>query len=193
MMNAISGAHSVKLRPLLEGPRVRLREVRVSDVTPAYYRWLNDPEVTRYLATRPPQSRAQIRDYVKRMRDDPADVFLAIVVRRVNRHIGNIKLGPIDWLNRRSEVSLVIGEKTYWHRGYGTEAISLVAAHAFETLDLHRLEAGCVSDNIASERAFVRAGFRREGILRERWLVDNRYMDHLWLGRVRSGGRSRPS
>src|SRR3954447_25913603 len=98
--------------PFLTGPRLCLREVRRSDVNENYYHWLNDPEVTRYLETRyVPRSLENIRAFVEHLDGNRDEVFLAICLKDGDRHIGNIKLGPINWVHRYSDISLLIGEK----------------------------------------------------------------------------------
>lgn len=173
----------------ITGERVYLREVRPSDVGEAYYAWMNDPEVTRYLESRfYPQSLEGLREFVAGKLGDPASVFLAIVLHEGDRHIGNIKLGPIDWIHRTGDVGLLIGEKDCWGKGYATEAIALVTGYAFGALNLRKVTASCYGGNEGSARAFQRAGFEVEGVRREQFYSDGGYVDQILLGRVRPGG-----
>src|SRR5262249_1908718 len=91
----------------LAGPRLYLGEVRHSDVNETYYRWMNDPEVTRYLESRfYPHSLEGLRAYVTSKLGDRDNIFLAIVLKDGDRHIGNIKLGPIHWMHRYADIGL---------------------------------------------------------------------------------------
>jgi RimJ/RimL family protein N-acetyltransferase len=183
----------------LSGPRLDLREVRPDDVTGGYYQWMNDPEVTHYLESRFfPNSVEGLRTYVAERHADRTNVFLALVVRDGARHIGNIKLGPIDWIHRRADIGILIGEKDCWGAGFATEAIRLVIEYAFLRLNLHKVTAGCYDPNVGSIRAFEKAGFVREGVRREHFYCDGRYLDLILLGLIRptdakfeSGGTSR--
>lgn len=173
-------------RPFLEGERLYLREVRPSDVGEAYYRWVNDPEVTHGLESRfYPNSMESLREYVAAKTNDRNNVFLAIVLKDGDRHIGNIKLGPINWIHRLADIGLMIGEKDCWERGYGTEAIQVLARYAFEILNLHKLTAGCYGTNPQSGRAFEKAGFTREGIRRQHCFSNGSYVDVVLFGRLR--------
>lgn len=167
----------------LEGDRIYLREVRVDDVGDVYYRWLSDPEVNRFLETRYiPQSLDNIRKYVQAMDGNRDQIFLAICSKDNDRHIGNIKLGPINWTHRFADVSLIVGEKDYWGKGIATAAISLVSAYAFETLNLHKLRAGCYALNEGSAKAFEKVGFRREGLISGLWQIGDKFIDEILLG-----------
>jgi len=175
----ITTAHSIN------GPRIVLREVRVSDVTEAYYRWMNDTDVTRYLESRfYPPSIDELRDYVSQLTGDPLNVFLAINLKESERHIGNIKLGPINWQHRFADVGLCIGEKDCWGKGYATEAIRLLTAYAFRELNLHKLTAGCYGNNQGSIRAFLRAGYVQEAVRKDHYFCEGRFVDAILLGMV---------
>ena len=81
---------------------------------------MNDPEVTRFLETRfAAQTEDGIRQYIESVLRDPAYLFLAIVLRDGDRHIGNIKMGPISRIHGSADVGLLIGEKDCWGRVMG--------------------------------------------------------------------------
>ncbi|MDQ7837900.1 MAG: GNAT family protein [Thermodesulfobacteriota bacterium] len=167
----------------IDGKRIYLREVRLSDVGESYHRWLNDPDVNRYLETRYiPQSLEGIKRYVERMDGNTSEIFLAICLKENDKHIGNIKLGPINWIHRFADVSLLIGEKAYWGKGIATEAITILTAFAFDILNLHKLRAGCYAENIGSATAFMKAGFREEGILKKQRCVKGQFQDEMLFG-----------
>ena len=166
----------------LKGERLYLRPVTLDDVNAAYERWMNDPEVVRYLEVRGPQSRQAIADYVRKMAGKSDEPFFAMCLAAGDRHIGNIKLGPINSYHKSADISLVIGEKDCWGKGYATEAIALVAKHAFHTLKLEKLRAGCYAPNEGSAKAFEKCGFKREGLLRGQVVCDGARTDLITLG-----------
>ncbi len=173
----------IPCKPFLEGENIYLREVRITDVNENYYNWMNDNEVTRYLESRfYPQSREKIEEYVKSINNNPDYVFLAIVEKKSNTHIGNIKLGPINWLHRSADAGLLIGEKTAWGKSYATEAIKIVTKYAFRKLNLHKLTAGCYKQNIGSEKAFKKNGYIVEGIRKKHCFLDGEYADVILMG-----------
>ena len=173
------------LFPFLVGERLYLREVRPSDVNDAYYRWMNDPEVTQYLESRfAPNSMETLQEYVKNFLGDKDNIFLAIVLKENHKHIGNIKMGPINWFHRLADIGVMLGEKDSWGKGYASEAISLLAEHAFRTLNLHKLTAGCYESNQGSLKAFQKAGFEIEGIRKKHGFLNGEYVDSILLGKI---------
>jgi [ribosomal protein S5]-alanine N-acetyltransferase len=163
--------------------RIFLREVRNEDVNDAYYRWMNDGEITKYLESRYyPNSLESLKEYVNNNKNNDLNVFFAIVLKENKYHIGNIKLGPINWIHRFADVGIIIGEKNYWGKGYGTEAIKLVADYAFYTLNLNKLNSGCYAVNRASIKAFEKAGFAQEGVKKKQYFFEGKYIDDVQLG-----------
>lgn len=173
-------------RHRIDGPRLHLRSVRASDATERYVAWLNDPEINRYLEVRfAPQTIEGVRAYVDDMARSDDYAFMAIVLNDGGRHIGNIKIGPMNRAHRFADIGIVIGEKDCWGKGYATEAIALATRYAFETLDLHRLEAGAYAPNMGSAKAFLKAGWKEEGLEAAKWLVDGVFVDGIRVACVR--------
>ena len=138
---------------------------------------MNDPEINRFMETRfRQQKQSDIEAYVRRMRDDPYIHFFAIVDRSQDRHIGNIKLA-VNPVHERGEISLFLGDKSKWGKGFGTEAIDLIKDYAFEVLNLRKLTAGCYAVNKGSARAFLKAGFHQEATMKNHYMCDGRVVD----------------
>lgn len=167
----------------IEGERIYLREVRVEDVNDNYYRWMNDEEITAYTESRfKPYSIEKLKDYVTKIDGQDNSVFLAIIERSKDKHVGNIKLGNINWIHRTGDIGIIIGEKNFWGKGYGSEAIKLITAYAFNKLNLHKVWAGCYEFNKGSIAAFKKAGFSKEGILKKHYFYNGEYIDGIILG-----------
>lgn len=178
----------------MEGSAVSLRLVVDEDCTPRYVGWLADPVVNEYLETRwSEQTLESVRQFVATMTASTANYLFAIVRNSDALHIGNIKLGPINFHHRFADVSYFIGERSCWGHGYATEAIALAVAFAFERLGLYRVQAGLYAGNLGSRRALEKVGFSYECVFREQ-LVNRQQQreDHLWFGILRREWSARP-
>ncbi len=71
-------------------------------------------------------------------------------------------------------------------QGYMTEALQAVRDHAFSQLEISRLEAACLPDNIASRRLLERCGFNYEGVARAYLQIDGRWRNHVLYAVLRS-------
>lgn len=168
------------------GERIYFRAVTVEDVDGNYGRWMTDPDITESLESRfSPLSPDEIKKYVQKMNADSNYLFLAVVAREGDRHIGNIKLGPINWIHRTGEMGGLIGEKDCWGKGYATEAFALMNKLAFELLNLRKVTSGCYATNIGSAKALLKAGFVQEGIRTRQNFFKGTYVDALVFGALR--------
>ncbi len=167
----------------VRGSRLELRYLTPRDVNEAYVRWLGDPETVRFTESRhTSHSLDSVRAYVAACASDSIEHLLGIFKIESGRHIGNIKIGPVNTYHRYASVGLIIGEKDCWGKGYATEAIGLATRHAFSTLGLHKLTAGVIAGNEGSLRAFARNRFVVEGVRRKHNLCGDDWRDEIILG-----------
>ena len=165
----------------IQGQRIRLLPLDAALHLDNYLRWFNDPEVTRYLSRSLPMTRPEEEAFFKRPPSHPPTDVVWAVHDEHDRHIGGTGLHRIDWLNRSALSGTVIGEKSAWRQGYGTEIMRLRTRWAFEELGLHRIESECFVDNEGSAACLERAGYRRIGTAREKHYRNGRWHDaHLF-------------
>ena len=172
----------MKLPKLVE-KEIYLRAITMTDVSDRYVSWLNDPEVNQFLETRfAEQNLEAVAAFVQSKIDSNDEYLFAICLADMDRHIGNIKLGPVNPHHKHGDVSLFIGEKDCWGKGYATAAIRLITDWAFRNLGLIKLNAGCYAENEGSARAFERCGYKREGLERDQFIYRGRPTDSILLG-----------
>lgn len=168
---------------VLRGVQLELRHLTLGDVSDVYVRWLGDPEIVCFTESRHiVHTIDSVRAYVASCAAGTSEHLFGIFAQPSRRHIGNIKIGPVNTHHQCASVGLIIGEKDCWGKGYATEAIGLAVRHAFSTLRLHKLTAGVVAGNEASLRAFVKNRFVVEGVRRKQNLCSDGWRDETLLG-----------
>jgi RimJ/RimL family protein N-acetyltransferase len=160
----------------LQGEKVRLVPVDRAHHLDNAIRWMNDPEVTRFLTLTTGVTPGMEAEWIERVQKRDTEYVWAIHDDR-GRHIGFTGLHRIDWKNRKATSGIVIGDREAWGRGYATDAMRVRTRFAFETLNLHRVESEALADNEASQRALERIGYKREGVLRKRLWSEGRWHD----------------
>ena len=93
--------------------------------------------------------------------------------------IGNCGIHNIDWRNRSGEVGIVIGEKEYQNKGYGTEAMELILEYAFNTVNLNRIELIVYDFNVRAIKLYKKLGFIEEGRKRQFLWIRGRFCDAI--------------
>jgi RimJ/RimL family protein N-acetyltransferase len=163
---------------MIVGERVRLRPIERDDL-PRYVKWFADPEVRRHLAIYLPFSLAQEERWFESLqgRLERGEALVLAVETSRGVHIGNIGLHSINWKDRQAELGIAIGEKGFWGKGYGTEAVLTLLALAFHEMNLHRIFLRVDADNARGIRCYEKAGFRREGVFRDAVFRDGEYCD----------------
>jgi RimJ/RimL family protein N-acetyltransferase len=167
--------------PFLIGPRLYLRPLEVEDA-PRVCAWLNHPEVRRHLAREAPLARCAEEQFLRGLADRKDELILLLVVREGDRPIGTIGLHRGGGTARARILGIAIGEPDCWGQGLGREAIDLVLEHAFQTLDLHRVELEVHADHPRAIACYERVGFVREGARREACFREGRFGDTLIMG-----------
>jgi RimJ/RimL family protein N-acetyltransferase len=165
--------------------RVQLFLLRPEDIGEAYIGWLNDPEINRFLESRfAVQDRTSVEAFVSSMVASDQNLLLGIRDRVLGRHVGNVKLGPIDRRHGLGEIGIMIGDRAAWGRGIGSSAIRCVTAIAKDELGLRKLTAGCYASNVGSRMAFEKAGFSVEGVRPDHYLLEGEPEDAVLLGKL---------
>ncbi len=143
------------------GALVVLREKRLGD---AYndYRWRTDAELARFDAARP--FAATYNDYLALFRDElsyPSPYRRSLAIEDAQgRHIGNAMYYNIDTIRREAEIGITIGEREYWAKGYGADAVQTLVRHIFRVTGFRRIYLKTLDWNTRAQRSFEKAGFR---------------------------------
>jgi ribosomal-protein-alanine N-acetyltransferase len=163
--------------------RIYLRPLTEDDVGEIYVAWLNDPLVNRFLETRHrKQDMAAVAEFVRAVNARPGEHLFAICLKESGKHIGNIKVGPVKPNHALADVSLFIGDRDCWGKGYATEAIRAISRHAIRELGIAKLNATAYSLNQGSIRAFLKVGYRHEGTRRKHYMLNGEPADLTELG-----------
>ncbi len=169
----------------LDNDKIFLKKLVPSDISTEYINWMNNPLINQYMETRFfPHSREDIEKFIQSISDDSNSVLFGIYDKSKSVHIGNIKLGPINWIHRKASISLFIGNEDYWGKGYAAEAIGLIEQYSFEVLNLHKLDAGIYFDNNGSKKAFEKNDFEVEGVLKSDCYINNKWTDVIVMGKI---------
>lgn len=171
---------------LFEGELVRLAAGNAETDTEAIARWSRDSEYLRLLDSDParPFTLQDAREELNR--DAHSDAFHFVIRTRADdRLIGFVGIFAIRWTHGDGTIGIGLGEREYWGRGYGTEAMRLVVRFAFQELNLHRVSLSVFEYNTRARRSYEKVGFRFEGQERQVLLRDGRRYDEIYMGLLR--------
>ena len=164
--------------------KISLFVLKPDHVTEDYVSWLNDPQVNQYLESRfVTHTIESTRTFVEGVLASPNNLFFGIRSHVLGKHVGNIKLGPIDQHHGTGEIGILIGDKEAWGKGIASLTIIMMLEIARSQLLLRKLTAGCYASNVGSLRAFEKAGFMVEAVLKQQCLLNGKPEDVILMCR----------
>ncbi|WP_411964146.1 GNAT family N-acetyltransferase [Haloferax sp. YSMS24] len=161
----------------IEGEKVQLRTVETDDID-FLHRLVNDPEVRRGIAAVDPVTKGNEREWVE-SRGESDDINFVICYD--GNSVGTIGLKPPDLIAGTVEVGYIVSP-TNWGEGYATDAVRAICDYAFGERRMNKVYAKAFETNPASSRVLEKAGFTREGVLREEGFVDGEHVDVFRYG-----------
>tara|TARA_Y100000389_G_C17461988_1_gene522466 strand:+ start:657 stop:2177 length:1521 start_codon:yes stop_codon:yes gene_type:complete len=169
---------------LVKGKKIYLRPLLEKDCNIKYLNWLNNLNVNQFLETRwKKQSIKSIKEFVSQINSSKNNYIFGIISKETNEHIGNIKIGDINFFHKNAEIGYFIGEKKNWGKGFSTEAIKLASDLCFQKLKLKYVKALVYQDNIGSIKALKKNGFSIDGKFINKIVYKNKRRNELSLSK----------
>lgn len=172
---------------LFRGASVQLTALSKDDAS-TIAGWTNDSEFLRLADSRPafPRNEAAVVERLEEQRKAGDAFHFGIRLVDTEELIGNIGVEGIEWAHRTGWISIGIGDRTRWGKGYGYEAMQLVLGYAFRELNLHRVQLTVFDYNERAIALYEKMGFRREGVWREWGQRDGKRFDVYLYGLLSS-------
>jgi len=166
------------------GTTIRLRPLEKRDIE-LKVRWYNDPAVNKTLILNEELELEKSQEWFDKAVQDDSRRDLVIETKD-GKPIGLTGLREIDQLHGTAECFCVIGDKSFWGKGIGTQVHSMLINWAFDELNLHKIWAVVYTNNAAVLRLVEKLGFEIEGTLREEKYIGGKRIDLLRIGVLRN-------
>ncbi|MEM8655656.1 MAG: GNAT family protein [Pseudomonadota bacterium] len=170
-------------KPVLQGPRVTLRDVKEGDVE-ARFALGNTPDIIRMFGGDPAQVRDITRDAAEAWVNAQQTEPYAWIIEADGVLLGSVRLHTVNHADKRAQIAIGILDPKALGKGYGTEAMQVLATHAFDTMGLHRLGCRVLDFNDRAVAAYEKVGFKVEGREREAALIGADWHDDLIMGLI---------
>jgi diamine N-acetyltransferase len=175
--------------PLLNNTIISLRAPEPEDLD-KLYEWENNASLWELGSTRSPYSRYLLKQYIA---DSENDIYtrkqlrLIIELKETNTAVGTIDLYDFDPHHHRAGVGILI-DVAHQRKGFAKNALQLLIDYAFSFLNLHQLYAHIPVTNTPSLCLFAQCGFKTTGILKDRLLSPNGYVDVAFAVKINTAG-----
>ena len=159
-----------------------IRLAKIQDATNYYEQnfFPLDKEVARLTGSKEVYTKEEVETFFLRSLEDD-DRYFFLIIAPNGRIIGESIINEIDWNLRSANFRIGLYQLTERGKGIGTWATEATRDFAFEKLRLHRLELDVYSFNPRAEKVYLKAGFKREGVLRDAIMDGNEYADDILM------------
>ncbi|MEK5057920.1 GNAT family protein [Paenibacillus sp. FSL H7-0326] len=175
---------------LITGRKVQLRPVSIEDFKRTF-EWRNDEEFAkmsagtdlfRYSHVTLDQIESTYEKEIRTLDRREKGEFSIYTQEENPKHIGFIVYREMNIVARRCTIGMGIGDKEYWSKGFGSDALKTLIRYLFQTMNLNRVQLDTWSGNERAIRSYEKCGFVVEGRMRNHSFVDGKYHDTVVLG-----------
>lgn len=143
-------------------------------------KWSNDPDLKKMMMRISDNVTLEDRiQWIKNLKNDTGRVIFAMHDQKTNSHIGNVALASINHAHRHAESSILIGDLNLRKKGFGSCANKFILNYAFKILHLNKVYVHIREDNYPSINLYKKSNFSIDGVLKEHFFEDNRYINVL--------------
>lgn len=173
--------------PYLDGEKVLLIPLNEADYVHHNMIWTNDPVATELMHRGTfPTSIEQHRAAYHASLSNSGEFELFVVEKQTSMIVGIAGLHAISWIARHAEFRILIGDRSVWGKGLGSETLRLLCHHGFRRLNLNKIWLGVAEVNSRAIRSYEKAGFSHEGRLRQEAYVQGKLCDVLRMSCLRT-------
>ena len=165
----------------LTGNKVAFRAFKSCDAD--YLKdWLNNDKINYYLEMgyRPYRDK-EVRLFIDIALNSDTDIVFTILDKNNYEIIGTCGLYNLDFVSKRGQLNIIIGNEQYLSNGYGTDSVKLLLKYGFKRLGLNSIQLGVNSENQRAIKSYKNAGFMVEGKRREFIYVNNKFNDMVFM------------
>lgn len=176
------------MKDLYRGSLVRLSVPSPEEIAKGFAQWNHDTEMGRLANDQPVRmlSEKKIRENIEREaeKDSPNAYRFSICTLKEDKFIGAVGLRT-DWTCIDAWLYIFIGDRNYWSKGYGTDAMRLIVQYGFLELNLFRITLALNSYNTRALKTYQKVGFSVEGVSRQDGIRNGVRYDGIFMGLLR--------
>jgi len=170
---------------MLKGLKTWIRPIEEDDID-LIYQWYNDQEVNLWSSGAWPLNTLQSKDQIaEKFLDGSPDTYRYAILDENELLIGTTGFKELNIPGRSATLYVVIGNKAYWGKGYGSDALITFVRFLFTQWNFHRISLDTWDENIRAIKAYEKVGFKIEGRQREARFVLGNYHDSILMGLLR--------
>lgn len=142
----------------LESDRLIYEPLSLVHLSQTYVDWMNDEKVIKYLDSGGNYTIEELELFLKEQEEKDI-LFWAIILKSTKKHIGNIKIDPINESENSGEYGIMMGDRNEWGKGFAKEASNRIIEYCFKEINLSAITLGVIEKNISAVELYKKMGF----------------------------------
>jgi RimJ/RimL family protein N-acetyltransferase len=170
----------------IKATQVILKELTISDYSIKYLNWMKDKKINEFTEQKlVKQNKKKILDFIKEKRNSKKEFLYGIYLKLGNnsKHVGNIKLGSINFYHKNAYISYFIGDKNFWGMNIATISIKKVLLIAKNKFKLKKITACTYKINVGSMKVLKKNGFSLEASFKKHLIYKNKRVDEVYYAK----------
>ena len=170
----------------IKATQVILKELTISDYSIKYLNWMKDKKINEFTEQKlVKQNKKKILDFIKEKRNSKKEFLYGIYLKLGNnsKHVGNIKLGSINFYHKNAYISYFIGDKNFWGMNIATISIKKVLLIAKNKFKLRKITACTYKINVGSMKVLKKNGFSLEASFKKHLIYKNKRVDEVYYAK----------
>jgi len=170
-----------KKNHFLEGKKVYLRSFEKDDGS--YLKiWLNNKKINYYLEMGyRPYREKEVKEFTKMALESDSAIVFSILEKKKSKPIGTCGLYNLDFISKRGQLNIIIGNEEYINDGYGKDSVNTLIKYGFERIGLNSIQLGVNAENLRAIKSYKNAGFKVEGKRRQFIYCNNQFNDMIFM------------
>jgi len=164
----------------LRGNLVSLRPLAREDLA-LIRQWSNDPELRGLTGSVTPVGEPEDESFYDKVYSSQDRIWFSVWSLAQGKMIGEAGLLRMFPAWRTTDMTIIIGDKEAWGKGYGPDIAELLLDYPFGYLNFHRVSIGVVGFNHRALKFWEKVGFRQEGIQRDGYYYNHGYHDFIMM------------
>ena len=162
----------------LESERLYFEPLGKAHLSEQYVKWMNDSEVNMFLESGGDYSYRKLKLFLEEQ-EKKEILFWAIHLKDSNKHIGNIKIDPVNLKANSGEYGILMGDKSNWGKGYAKEASVRIIDYCFKELKLSKITLGVIEDNVSAAFLYKKMGFTIDEVKKDVGIYNSKLSNSL--------------
>lgn len=170
----------------IKATQVILKELTISDYSIKYLNWMKDKKINEFTEQKLlKQNKKRILDFIKEKKNSKKEFLYGIYLKLGNdsKHVGNIKLGSINFYHKNAYISYFIGDKNFWGMNIATISIKKVLLIAKNKFKLKKVTACTYKVNVGSMKVLKKNGFSLEANFKKHLIYKNKRVDEVYYAK----------